>query len=127
MQLENCLRGLGRMQEARDVAKVALRVVERHVEVHPNDSRALYLGAGASLSVGDRDRALQWADRALAVDPEETAVLYNVACTYNLVGERQTTRLTCLRKRFTTASATKSGWRTTRTSLHCAAILAFRP
>jgi serine/threonine protein kinase/tetratricopeptide (TPR) repeat protein len=87
VQLENCLRGLGRMQEARDVAEVALRVVERHVEVHPNDSRALYLGAGASLSVGDRERALQWADRALAVDPEETAVLYNVACTYNLVGE----------------------------------------
>jgi tetratricopeptide (TPR) repeat protein len=87
VQLENCLRSLGRMQEARDVSEVALRVVERHVEVHPNDSRALYLGAGASLSVGDRERALQWADRALAVDPEETAVLYNVACTYNLVGE----------------------------------------
>ncbi len=87
VQLENCLRSLGRMQEARDVGEVALRVVERHVEVHPNDSRALYLGAGASLSVGDRERALQWADRALAVDPEETAVLYNVACTYNLVGE----------------------------------------
>ncbi len=87
VQLENCLRSLGRMQEARDVGEMALRVVERHVEVHPNDSRALYLGAGASLSVGDRERALQWADRALAVDPEETAVLYNVACNYNLVGE----------------------------------------
>src|ERR1700761_8384892 len=87
VQLENCLRSLGHMQEARDVSEVALRVVERHVEVHPNDSRALYLGAGASLSVGDRERALQWADRALAVDPEETAVLYNVACTYNLLGE----------------------------------------
>src|ERR1700760_912859 len=77
VQLENCPRSLGRMQEARDVSEVALRVVERHVEVHPNDSRA-----GA-----DRDRALQWAEPALAAAPEETAVIYTVACTYNLVGE----------------------------------------
>jgi adenylate cyclase len=49
--------------------------------------RALYLGAGVSVQLGDRPRALDWAQRALAIDPEETAILYNVACTYTHLGE----------------------------------------
>jgi tetratricopeptide (TPR) repeat protein len=61
--------------------------VERHVELYPEDARALYLGAGSSLLIGDRDRCLEWLARALAIDPEESAILYNVACTYSLMGE----------------------------------------
>jgi serine/threonine protein kinase/Flp pilus assembly protein TadD len=87
VQLEQCLRTLDRKQEARQVNEEALRVVERHIQLHPGDARALYLGAGVSLQLGDRDRALEWAHRALAIDPEETAVLYNLACTYTHLGE----------------------------------------
>jgi tetratricopeptide (TPR) repeat protein len=87
VQLENCLRALGRMDEARQAGEAAFRVIARYIELHPEDSRALYLGAGACLSLGDRERALLWANRALAIDPEETAVLYNVACTYTHLGE----------------------------------------
>jgi tetratricopeptide (TPR) repeat protein len=87
VQLEQCLRTLDRKQEARQANEDALRVVERHIQLHPGDARALYLGAGVSLQLGDRDRALEWAHRALAIDPEETAVLYNVACTYTHLGK----------------------------------------
>jgi tetratricopeptide (TPR) repeat protein len=86
VQLENCLRALGRMEEAREAGKAALRVIEQYIELHPDDSRALYLGACGFLAIGDRERALLWANRALAIDPEETAVLYNVACTYTHLG-----------------------------------------
>jgi adenylate cyclase len=61
--------------------------VERHVELYPEDARALYLGAGASLLLGDRDRCLDWLARALAIDPEENSILYNAACNYSLMGE----------------------------------------
>jgi tetratricopeptide (TPR) repeat protein len=82
-----CLRALNRHEEARRADEDVLRVVERHVELYPEDARALYLGATAALQVGDRDRCLEWLARALAIDPEESAILYNVACTYSLMGE----------------------------------------
>jgi serine/threonine protein kinase/Tfp pilus assembly protein PilF len=87
VQLENCLRALDRKEEARKASEQAVRVIELHMQREPGDARALYLGAGVSLQLGDRTRALEWAHRALAIDPEETAVLYNVACTYTHLGE----------------------------------------
>ncbi len=82
-----CLRYLDRHEDARKANEDALRVMERHVELYPEDARALYLGATALLLHGDRDRSLEWLGRALAIDPEETTILYNVACTYSLLGE----------------------------------------
>ena len=46
------------------------------------------LAATALLLHGDRDRCLEWLGRALAIDPEETTILYNAACTYSLLGEK---------------------------------------
>jgi tetratricopeptide (TPR) repeat protein len=71
--------------------------MERHVELYPEDARALYLGTGALIEVGDTKRSLEWAARALAIDPEESAILYNVACTYSLLGEKEQA-LDCLEK-----------------------------
>jgi tetratricopeptide (TPR) repeat protein len=71
--------------------------MERHVELYPEDARALYLGAGALIEVGDTKRSLEWAARALAIDPEESAILYNVACNYSLLGEKEQA-LDCLEK-----------------------------
>jgi adenylate cyclase len=45
----------------------------------------------------DNTRGLEWARRALAIDPEETSILYNVACVYALLG-RTEEALDCLRK-----------------------------
>jgi TolB-like protein/Flp pilus assembly protein TadD len=82
------LRSLDRQQEARRANEDALRIMQRHVELYPEDARALYLGATAWLLHGDRDRCLEWLGRALAIDPEETTILYNAACTYSLLGEK---------------------------------------
>lgn len=87
IQLENSLRALGRNDEARQAGEQAVRVIERHIQHEPGDARAFYLGGGAALLLGDRDRALDWTARALAIDPDETAVLYNAACTYTHLGE----------------------------------------
>lgn len=78
--------GLGRKLEGEAVRQRALRIIEKHLELHPDDARALYLGAAGLFQVGQKERALQWARRALSVDPDDPMVLYNVACSYALQG-----------------------------------------
>jgi adenylate cyclase len=64
-------------------------VAERHLELNPDDVRALYLGAGALLQLGERHRGLEWLRRARAMDPDDPTVLYNVACGYANAGEKE--------------------------------------
>jgi adenylate cyclase len=84
--LASVYRGLGRLEEAQATQQRALALAERHLERHPDDARALYLGAGALATLGDATRARDWAKRAVAMDPDDSAVLYNVACAYALLG-----------------------------------------
>ncbi len=80
------LHGLGRMADAEHALRRGLQVVERHLELNPDDARALYLGGGALVQLGDLKRGLEWARRAQAIDPDDTGVLYNTACVYALGG-----------------------------------------
>jgi serine/threonine protein kinase/Flp pilus assembly protein TadD len=89
--------GLGREAEAESTERRALRLTEKHIELHPDDARALYLGAGILARMGDHKRGLEWARRALSIDPEETSILYNVACVYSLLG-RTEDAISCLAK-----------------------------
>jgi serine/threonine protein kinase/tetratricopeptide (TPR) repeat protein len=79
--------GLGRKPDAEAASRRGLHAAEKHLELFPEDGRALYLGAIALVGLGERKRGLEWAERALAADPEEPSVLYNVACTYALLGK----------------------------------------
>ena len=58
---------MGRKLEGEAVRQRALRIIEKHLEL-PDDARALYLGAAGLFQVGQKERALQWAGRALSVD-----------------------------------------------------------
>jgi serine/threonine protein kinase/Flp pilus assembly protein TadD len=88
---------LGRALEADAARQRSLRLIEKHLEFHPEDARALYLGTAALIQANQRDRALEWTQRALAVDPEDPAVLYNVACSYARLGMSEKS-ITCLEK-----------------------------
>jgi len=52
--------------------------------LNPDDTRALYMGANGLVGLGDFRQGLEWANQALAIDPEEPMVLYNVACIQSL-------------------------------------------
>ncbi|MFI5281285.1 MAG: TPR end-of-group domain-containing protein, partial [Gemmatimonadales bacterium] len=80
------LRSLGRVADAQAALVRGLQLAERHLELNPDDARALYLGAGSLAELGEKERALEWVKRALAVDAEDSAVLYNVACFYAVAG-----------------------------------------
>jgi serine/threonine protein kinase/Tfp pilus assembly protein PilF len=89
--------GLGRKEEALATARSAWQLAEKHLELHPDDARALYLGANALCQLGERARSLDWARRALAIDPEDCGILYNVACVYAQQGKTEEA-IDCLNK-----------------------------
>ena len=80
------LKALGREDEALAALRRGLEVAERHLELNPDDVRALYLGAGALAQLGERERGLDWTRRAYAIDSEDPGVLYNVACSFANMG-----------------------------------------
>jgi len=81
------LSALKRSAEANAAYRRALPVIERHLELNPDDARAFTMGAVAFSRLGDRRRGLEWAERATAVDPDDAGIAYNVACLYALEGE----------------------------------------
>jgi serine/threonine protein kinase/Flp pilus assembly protein TadD len=83
------LAGLGRKAEAEAAYRHGLKVAEDYLRLYPDGARALCLGATAWCQLGDRARALDWARRALVVDPDEAMTLYNVACLHSLLGQTE--------------------------------------
>jgi serine/threonine protein kinase/Flp pilus assembly protein TadD len=65
----------------------ALEVVRKHLDLNPDDARALYLGAGALIKANKPEEAEQWVEQAVSIDPNEIAVLYNAACIYSELGK----------------------------------------
>jgi len=88
---------LGRKAQALESNRRAWQHAEKHLELHPDDARALYLGANALCQLGERARSLDWAQRALAIDPEDCGILYNIACVYALQGKTDEA-IDCLQK-----------------------------
>jgi tetratricopeptide (TPR) repeat protein len=88
---------LGRDADAQAAQQRALDVVTRHLEVNSNDARALYLGAICCCQLGHSEQGLEWAGRALALDPDDSVTLYNVACV-NAVQGRIEPALDCLER-----------------------------
>jgi adenylate cyclase len=82
-------RELGRGAESLEAARKTVANAERHLELHPDDARALYLGATALQQIGETGRAMDWAERALAAEGDEPAVLYSVACFHSLAGNKE--------------------------------------
>jgi serine/threonine protein kinase/Flp pilus assembly protein TadD len=81
------LAGLGRSAEAEEARRRTVERVEKHIELNPDDARALYFGASSIGMLGQRDKAIEWLERALAVDPEDSGVLYNVGCAYAVLAD----------------------------------------
>jgi tetratricopeptide (TPR) repeat protein len=66
---------------------ITFAAAENHLDLHPDDARAMYLGAGSLAAIGELEKARAWVERALDTDRNETAVLYNVACVYSMMGD----------------------------------------
>ena len=65
---------------------IALKNLSRRLELHPDDSRAVYLKSATLIELGQHEEGLQWADKAFETDPRDPYIVYGVACSYSRVG-----------------------------------------
>src|SRR5205085_2519325 len=80
---------LGRDPAAQDAARRGIERAECELTLHPENSRAAYLGAKALVTLGQSDRAKEWLNRSIAIDPEDLLTQYNVACAYTALGDTE--------------------------------------
>jgi Flp pilus assembly protein TadD len=84
--LSAVLDDMGLKAEAEAATARAMKLVEERLELNPDDARATNLGAAMMAKAGDRDRAVDYIQRSLAIDSEDSQMLYNIACSYALIG-----------------------------------------
>jgi serine/threonine protein kinase/tetratricopeptide (TPR) repeat protein len=88
--LSQALHSSGKVDEARQIEEGVLQILQRHLELDPEDSRALSLAANHMVNVagaGGKAKALELANRALVANPEDSGMLYNIGCLYARVDE----------------------------------------
>ena len=78
--LITCYRAQGDVQRAHDAAKMMVNEAERVLAQDPSNAAALGLVATGLAILGERQRAREWIDRALLIDPDNLNIRYNFAC-----------------------------------------------
>jgi len=98
----------GDKQGANATRRKALELANQQMRRHPDDVRALYMGANALVALGETEEGLSWARRARTIAPEEPLVLYNLACIHALAHDP--TVAIGLLERAVDQGYTDSGW-----------------
>jgi adenylate cyclase len=83
-----CYEAKNDLLRAREAAGKALKRIEKIVSREPGHSRALGFGVGMLATLGERERAIEWATRGRLIDPENVNLQYNLACAMATLGER---------------------------------------
>jgi serine/threonine protein kinase/cytochrome c-type biogenesis protein CcmH/NrfG len=113
----NALMLLGQTDRARAVGMRHAAVLERQLELNPDDVRARILLASRYAETARPDDAVQHLQIAAALRPNDTNVLYNAACTYGLL-QRKREALDALRQAFD-AGFRNLGWASRDPDLSC--------
>jgi serine/threonine protein kinase/Flp pilus assembly protein TadD len=84
----NSLERLGRDAELKRYREMEMRILERQLELVPEDVRARSLLAADYANMGRADDAARHLEMAVALRPKDSNVLYNAACTYGVLGKK---------------------------------------
>jgi non-specific serine/threonine protein kinase len=87
--LENALENLGQTEAVRDLRQQFKKALEQQLEMVPEDVRARVLLSSSHAKSGDATKATVELERALALRPEDSSILYNAACVYADLARKQ--------------------------------------
>jgi adenylate cyclase len=76
-----CYRATGQTASMEAAARMTLERAESAVTKDPSNSHALAAGVGALAIFGEEERAKEWIQRGLLLDPDNLSMRYNLACT----------------------------------------------
>jgi len=99
---------VGRHEDAKAARERGVALVEKHVDLHPDDARALYMGANGLVALGEKEKGLEWARRARRIDPDDPMLLYNLGCIHSLAGGLEEA-IDCL-ERAASGGLLQKGW-----------------
>jgi tetratricopeptide (TPR) repeat protein len=105
---EQSFHRVGLHDDARRAAVACVRATEEVLRRRPDDVRALSLVACVLPSLGRRDEARGWTERAVALEPLEPFVNFNAACVYIALGDHG--RALNFLKRVTLSAAGNYNW-----------------
>ena len=80
----SALGALGDAEGAREAAGITLERAEKAVAVDRSNGHAMAQVVIALAALGQRERARQWIDRALLLEPDNVLMRYNFACALSL-------------------------------------------
>jgi adenylate cyclase len=76
----SCYNAIGNKEGARLAARRSLERAERIVALDPDNGSAISFGVGALAALGEHERAREWMERAMLLDPDNINMRYNFAC-----------------------------------------------
>ena len=80
VMLISCYTAIGDAEAANRAARLTLERAERALAQDPANGPAIANGAFALATLGEPDRAREWIERGLLLDPDNQYMRYNVAC-----------------------------------------------
>jgi adenylate cyclase len=105
----SCHEALGDKEAAMHAARRTLARVEKTIVAEPDHGVALSFGVTALAVLRESDRAKEWAERAMLLDPENYNLMYNLACGMIKLGEMDEA-LKLLEPVFRTAQVQSLNW-----------------
>jgi adenylate cyclase len=80
LMLVTCFHAIGEEKQMRKAARLVVERAEKAIANNPANGTALTSGAHSLAVLGEKDRAREWINRALLLDPENRNMRYNAAC-----------------------------------------------
>ena len=82
-----CYEAVGDLESARSAARRELQRVEKIIVAEPDHGLAIGWGVSALVSLGEAERAREWTERAMLLDPDNLNLLYNLGCNMIQLGD----------------------------------------
>jgi len=80
LMLVTCFHAIGEEEQMRKAARLVVERAEKAIANNPANGTALSSGAHSLAVLGEKDRAREWINRALLLDPDNRNMRYNAAC-----------------------------------------------